>query len=154
MNEISDFMEADHLRLNASFVDFQKLKISDSKKSKEIFLEFASELKRHILWEEEILFVSIGDKLKIKKGTSAGKSLSMLSMQHTQIIDFLQQIKSELENGINENQFENLLTEILEHHNQVEEGIVYPLIDELLTEEEKKSIFLKMKNLPKEKYSI
>ncbi len=145
-------MESDHVRLNKIFSDFQQLKNSDLKKAKEVFLEFESGLKRHILWEEEIIFVLIGDKIKIKKGTSAGKMLSMLSMQHTQIIEFLQHIKIGLENEKQEAEIEQLLLEILQDHNNAEEGIAYPLIDDLLSDDEKENVFSKMKNFPKERY--
>ena len=147
MNEISDFMEADHSRLNTIFTNFRKIRDQNLEKSKVLFSEFSSDLRRHILWEEEIIFVLIGDKVKIKKGTSAGKTLSMLSMQHTQIIEFLDQINNSLRQGKIEIEFETWLLEILSQHNDLEESIVYPLIDEVLNENEKEVVFQKMKNI-------
>ncbi|MCL4278568.1 MAG: hemerythrin domain-containing protein [Ignavibacteriaceae bacterium] len=56
MKSISEFMEQDHDRLDDIYIQFKELRDSDQNKAMDIFSEFKTDLQKHILWEEEILF--------------------------------------------------------------------------------------------------
>jgi len=53
---ILEFMSKDHDRLDVIFAAFQKANVIDPEQAKSLFDNFETGLRRHIVWEEEILF--------------------------------------------------------------------------------------------------
>lgn len=155
MKRVLDFMSEDHDRLEVIFRQFQHSKKIDPNLANKLFYEFKIDLQRHIVWEEEILFNYLEDKNKaLKSSASNSNPIALLRMHHTQIKDYLDKIHKKLENlDMKTDELENWLMELLEEHNIQEEEIVYPWIDEDLTEFQIEEAFDRMKNLPKEKYN-
>jgi len=81
MKSISEFMEQDHDRLDDLYNQFKKLKTSDQSKAKDIFSEFKTNLQKHILWEEEILFPLFENKT----GMSGTGPTAVMKMEHRKI---------------------------------------------------------------------
>ena len=61
----------------------------DIERAESIFLFFKSELERHIIWEEDILFPVFERKTGIKDGGPT----SVMRIEHIQIKNHLQEIK-------------------------------------------------------------
>lgn len=138
MNSIADFMSKDHDRLEDIFKGFQKTKSSDVNKAKELFYSFKSGLERHIVWEEEILFPIFEERT----GMSAGGPTMVMRTEHQQIKEFLTHINGQLANS---DSGEAELIQVLTSHNDKEESILYPWIDNSLGENEREEILRRMK---------
>lgn len=150
MNNVLEFMGKDHDRLDKIFEEFRK-QYAGLQKARGLFHSFKTGLQRHIVWEEEILFPLFEEKMSMQ---DSGPTIVM-RMEHRQIKGFLERIhdlitKGEL-NGIKEAAIE--LLDVLKAHNDKEENILYPWIDSEIAELARDEAFLKMKNLPPEKYN-
>jgi len=135
MTTILEFMSVDHDRLDNKIRMYGTEKLVDIERAENIFLFFKSELERHIIWEEDILFPVFERKTSNK---DAGPT-SVMRMEHIQIKDHLQKIQRKLRaKKIQDPCGEEVaLFKLLESHNQKEENILYPGIDNLTSEQEK-----------------
>ena len=135
MTTILEFMSVDHDRLDNKIRMYSTEKLVDIERAESIFLFFKSELERHIIWEEDILFPVFERKTGIKDGGPT----SVMRMEHIQIKDHLQKIQRKLRaKKIQDPCGEEVaLFKLLESHNQKEENILYPGIDNLTSEQEK-----------------
>lgn len=146
---ITSYFQKDHDRLDGLFDQFQALKACDYAEAKRYFKEFKFGLQRHIVWEEEILFPLFEEKT----GSSEGGPTAMMRLEHRQIKEALEGIhkKVQQENPDSDDE-ESALLMALAGHNQKEEHILYPMVDRFLSDGDRKEIFLKMENLPEERY--
>ena len=146
---ITEYFSKDHDRLDNLLKDFLDLKKSDFSRAKELFKEFKTGLQRHIVWEEDVLFPYFEKKTGM---SNAGPTVVMRS-EHREIGGYLEQVHEKVKgNNINSDSEEQNLLSALSHHNLKEEKILYPSIDGLVNENERKEIFEVMKNIPEERY--
>ncbi len=144
MQTILTFMGEDHDRLDNIFKEFRKTK------AKGLFHEFKVGLQRHIVWEEELLFPIFENKT----GMHDTGPTAVMRMEHRTIKEFLEKIHHALTNdSVQTEDLENDLLDVLTEHNNKEENILYPWIDESLSEKEKEETFTQMKNLSSERYN-
>lgn len=151
METVMKFMGKDHDRLDSIFQQFRNIKYNDKKKAKILFHEFKIGLQKHIVWEEEILF----PLFEQRTGMHDNGPTAIMRLEHRQIKEFLERIHDKIATGtIREiNELENGLIEVLIAHNNKEDNILYPWIDNSVSEEEREDAFTRMKNLPAEKYN-
>jgi iron-sulfur cluster repair protein YtfE (RIC family) len=144
-------MGEDHDRLDSLFKGFRSEKSINIDKAKSQFLDFQTGLLRHIVWEEEILFPIFEQKT----GMHDSGPTAVMRMEHRQIKEFLEKIHNKIAaREIKEiTELEDGLLEVLTAHNEKEENILYPWIDNSVSEEEREEAFKKMKNLPPEKFN-
>jgi|TARA_B100001971_G_scaffold13376_1_gene10638 iron-sulfur cluster repair protein YtfE (RIC family) len=142
MIAILEFMSVDHDRLDNKIKMYTTEKLVDIESAKNVFLFFKSELERHIIWEEDVLFPVFERKTGIKDGGPT----SVMRMEHIQIKNHLQEIKRKLHaKKIQDPCKEEVsLFKLLESHNQKEENILYPEIDNLTSVQEKEQMIKKM----------
>lgn len=146
---ISTMFEEDHDRLDALFKSFQELKRTDFAKAKEAFVEFKFGLQRHIVWEEDLLFPLWEEKT----GMAEGGPTFVMRAEHRQIGECLEAIHQKVQQqDPDSNREEQRLLELLGSHNMKEERILYPSIDQVTTDEERESVYRKMKDIPEERY--
>lgn len=146
---IKEYFGDDHKRLDSIFLQFQDIKNKDFPKAKEYFKEFMFGLRKHIVWEEDILFPAFEEKTGMKTGPT-----EVMRMEHRQIKEILESIHHKVANkDTKTSEDEQKLQEILSVHNLKEENILYPAIDNMLSEGEKENIFVQMKNIPEERYA-
>ena len=138
MTTILEFMSIDHDRLDNKIRTYSADKLVDIERAESIFLSFKNELERHIIWEEDILFPVFERKTGIKDGGPT----SVMKMEHIQIKNHLQEIKKKLHAKKIQDpcKEEVALFKVLQSHNQKEENILYPGIDNLTTEQEKEQM--------------
>ena len=141
------YYQADHDRLEGFFKSFQNLKCTEFPKAKESFKRFHSGLLRHIKWEEEILFPVFEEKT----GHKNEGPTEVMRQEHVQIKAALEAIhdfvrKQDLASEAPENE----LLRVLASHNEKEEQILYPMIDQVTTPEERNEIFKKMEAIPED----
>ncbi|HLA61483.1 MAG TPA: hemerythrin domain-containing protein [Nitrospiraceae bacterium] len=139
MNEqktLSGFYEQDHDRPDELFRTFQKLKRADFAKAKESFKEFKFGLQRHIVREEDVLFLIWEEKT----GMSEGGPTSVIRAEHRRIGRQLGAVHG---NVADQNP-----------DSDQEEREFYPAIDQLTSAEERETVFRSMKNSPEERYKL
>ncbi len=148
--DITTYFETDHSQLDGLFREYQRLKQSNQKRAEATFERFRRELKRHILWEEEILFPIFESKTGM---TDRGPTVVM-RMEHQRILASLESIRRRLrEVNPGTDNDEQLLLDTLARHNLKEERILYPAIDRSLSDDELTNIFKAMNNLPPDRYT-
>ncbi|MHB8482042.1 MAG: hemerythrin domain-containing protein [Nitrospiria bacterium] len=142
MNEILEFMSKDHDRLDEIFNSFRKIKDQDIDKARQLFDELNNGLRRHIVWEEDILFPAFEEQTGMKNiGPTA-----VMRLEHYEIKEFLDKIHQKLqERNESIGQIEDEFIRVLSSHNQKEEEILYPRIDRSLNEKDRKAMIDKMK---------
>lgn len=149
MKTVIGFMGEDHDRLDNIFKKFKNIKNTDKNKARNLFHEFKIGLQKHIVWEEEILFPIFENKT----GMHDTGPTAVMKTEHRKIKDLLERIHRNLGKNIQIKDLEDELIEVLTGHNDKEESVLYPWIDNSVDEDEKQKAFTKMKNLPPEKYN-
>lgn len=139
---IASYFQKDHERLDRLFDEFQAVQACDSIGARELFENFRRGLERHMAWEEEILF----PLFESKTGMKDDGPTQMMRREHEQmrkLIKSLQEKMKKEEQG-DEDQ-EAALIECLAQHNRKEENMLYPMIDQLITPEERQAVLSKIK---------
>lgn len=149
---IAEFMGQDHDRLDAIFTQFQTFKKQDAPKARSLFQEFLTGLHRHIVWEEDILFPVFEAEAEMVKDHGPTE---VMRNEHRQIKDFLQQIQANVAEGdlTNVEAAEEGLLRVLTAHNVKEEKILYPWIDNCVSDEERVSLLTRMEHVPPDRYT-
>ncbi len=150
MDSVMDFMGKDHDRLDEIFRRFAELNPENKLKQKHLFHDFNIGLKRHIVWEEEILFPIF----ESKTGMLDSSPTYVMRLEHKEIKDYLERIHNAFakNNAKGINLLEQGILSVLTEHNEKEESVLYPWIDDSLDEKEIKEVLSKMEKLPPEKY--
>jgi regulator of cell morphogenesis and NO signaling len=148
--DVSILYGHDHDELDAFLKQFQNLKRVDYAKAKPCFRQFKFGLQRHILWEDEILF----PVFESKTGMKDNGPTAVMRQEHLLIKDALELLHLKVQrNNPDSDAEENVLIDLLKNHNEKEEKILYPAIDQLTTTEEKKKLFQQMQEVPQERYA-
>ena len=122
---------------------FQHLTKIGSGKANDCFREFKGGLERHIAWEEDILFPLFEEKT----GMTGTGPTEVMRMEHEQIKQLLEAIRHCLQLGTECDSGGAALIEILDAHNQKQEQILYPAIDDLFTEQDRIEVSARMDRL-------
>ena len=147
--KISVTFEQDHDRLDALFTTFQQQKRKDMAKAKEAFVEFKFGLQRHIVWEEDVLF----QKWEENSGMAEGGPTQVMRTEHRIIGECLEGIHQKVQaNNPDSDLEEQRLVDVLKSHNMKEERILYPSIDQVITDQERAELYQAMKDIPEERY--
>ena len=147
--KISVTFEQDHDRLDALFTTFQQQKRKDMAKAKEAFVEFKFGLQRHIVWEEDVLF----PKWEENSGMAEGVPTQVMRTEHRIIGECLEAIHQKVQaSNPDSNLEEQRLVDVLKSHNMKEERILYPSIDQVITDQERAELYQAMKDIPEERY--
>lgn len=150
MEIIAAFMGQDHDRLDQLYSGFRSEKTSNPAKAKELFSEFKRGLQRHIVWEEEFLF----PRFESRTGSSDGGPIPVMRWEHRRIKGLLDRIHDQVATGKMEtDDWERELANVLLVHNTKEESVLYPAIDQCLSEQEATELIEDMKTLPADRYA-
>lgn len=141
--------QRDHQQLDRLFRAFQELKRGDFARAKENFVEFKFGLQRHIVWEEDVLF----PLWERETGMSEGGPTDVMRREHRVIGDWLEAIHQKVRIGEpDSDEEEQALFAVLSAHNKKEEGILYPAIDSLLSEEARARVLAALESIPEDRY--
>ncbi len=131
----------DHQQLDALFHQFQSSKASDPTGAQKAFEHFKAGLERHIVWEEQILFPSFDRRF----GHFQDGPTGVMRGEHQQIRRFLDAIALKLaRHDFGTEEEEMALEAVLCPHNQKEENILYPMLDQMVGADERAEIFAAM----------
>lgn len=129
----------DHARLDAlEAAAFGARSDGDFPTAFDIFAEFALGLRRHIGFEEDLLFPAFESKTGMPP--TAGPT-AVMRMEHREIERLLESIAAGIGDAAGEVDTLRLrLHVVLDNHNVKEERVLYPTIDQLLGAEESRKI--------------
>lgn len=143
---ILDFMGHDHDRLDELFQNFKKLKTQDLPEAIKNFSEFKKGLETHIEWEEQILFPFFEEKT----GNKNGGPTFVMRQEHIEIKNYLAKILTSINKGqIDIKHLEDGIYNTLKSHNEKEENVLYPMIDNLSNQNERSKFYNEMDKLMK-----
>jgi hemerythrin len=137
VNIISLFVE-DHERIASLLKDFKKHKHENTKKVKDIFKQLQQALIDHF-HQEEILY----SKYKHKTGEII-PALQTIGKEHIIILEKLGNIQKSLIHGETNINISGLYT-LLERHKNIEDRLLYPEFDRVLSDKEKEDVYWKIK---------
>jgi iron-sulfur cluster repair protein YtfE (RIC family) len=147
-SSILEFFQKDHERLDELFRQFQALKNWDVFKAEDVFREFKQGLQKHIVWEEEILFPIFEEKT----GIMACGPTQVMRMEHEKIKQCLEDIYEKVHERTVSDEEEKELLLVLSNHSFKEKHILYPALDEMLSNDEKYAVFATIKNIGERRY--
>ena len=138
MHLISEFMRADHAKLDRIFEEYRRQPSSDSAQARTLFDQFMAGLQGHIIWEEELLF-KVFEK---RTGMTERGPTDVMRMEHGRIKGFLEEMNARLLGGALQGLDELAvgLLELLASHNEKEENVLYPSLDRMLTGPDQKQV--------------
>ena len=139
---ISAYFQADHDRLDHLFHQYCEKKRTDVRAAKPYFLAFLKGLQRHVVWEEEVLFPFF-EKVR---GEAVGP-IEVMRQEHRKIGAILNRIhnKVKVADPNTDDDKEELLA-VLKPHNDKEEKILYPVIDQHAGAGQAAELFLQMED--------
>lgn len=145
---LTAYFEADHDRLDALLTNYRAWKDRDSAAAKSYFREFFKGLRRHIVWEEEVLF----PHFELRTGSLQGPTVVMRH-EHRLIGAVLDRIHDKVRHADPSTDVElGELLAVLAPHNDKEESILYPAIGARSSADDIARLFLAMEEIPRERY--
>lgn len=140
---LNDFLTADHHTLDEFLERFQERKGANPIEAMEYLTRFTAALERHLLWEETLLFPLFEQK------TGQSGLTDTLRGEHEEIRECLAALNEKSKEGDADSESEvELLVNELGGHNGREEYALYPQLDKLLTDAEKKAALNAMSDVP------
>ncbi len=135
---ISTIFDEDHDRLDALFKSFQTLKRTDFPKAKSLFLEFKAGMRRHVAWEEDVMF-PLWEK---KSGMIGGGPTIAMRREHQEIQDCLESLHRKVQaQDLESDREEEELLDLVDRHYMSEEEVFYPEMDHMISPEEREAAF-------------
>lgn len=147
---IMNYFAADHDRLDSFFWGFMRLKRQDFPMAKSYFKDFLRGLKRHIVWEEDVLFPLFENK----SGISGSGPTAVMREEHRAIGAALEQLHAKVRTANPDCEAEaERLSGLLGDHNAKEENVLYPMLDRLISSEEAAAAFHAMESIPEDRFN-
>lgn len=136
LREVTEALSWDHDRLDdLEHEAFARREAGDLRGAREAFLIFARGLERHIGFEEQIVFPEFERRSGL--GSNEGPTAA-LRAEHRAIEVFLGQIESSItDSSVPIAGLRAELRRVLSHHNLLEEQVVYPGTDRLMSADER-----------------
>jgi len=141
---IFKFMVKDHYKIEKLINQLEEKNNEDFDSMNKAFKDFEWELEKHIFTEEKAIFTSYNPE-----NTSEGyKMLPELTKQHNFIINKLNNWRKDIRNKRMISDIYSFKIYLIRHKN-FEEEKVYPMLDQFLTEDEKRHIESKINEFVK-----
>lgn len=103
------------------------------------------------MWEEDLLFPPWEEAT----GMTEGGPTHVMRREHRLIAECLEALHKKVQAADpDSDKEEQALRALLSSHNRKEELILYPALDETLSEEERAGIFRAMDEIPEERYKV
>lgn len=129
---LSEFFEQDHRDCDARWVDVEELlDTADIEAARSAWQKYDTSMRRHLAMEEEVLFPAFD----AKSGMAGGGPVAVMKMEHQQMRGLLDQIGEAIEAGNAEEAMDigDTLLMLVQQHNVKEEGMLYPMAENLLS---------------------
>jgi len=130
---LAAFFEQDHRDCDARWADVEELlDTHDVEAARSAWEKFDKGMRRHIAMEEEVMFPAF--EAAAQMGGSG--PTSVMRMEHKQMIGLLDQIEGAMQSGDAEQALDlgDTLLMLIQQHNIKEEGMLYPMAENVLAE--------------------
>ena len=131
---LAGFFAQDHRDCDARWAELEGLLDSgNTDATKQAWREFDDRMRRHFAMEEDVLFPAF----EARSGMGGGGPTAMMRMEHQQMIGLLDQIGSAMSTGDTEEALDlgDTLLMVIQQHNVKEEGMLYPMAENMLAGE-------------------
>lgn len=128
---LSAFFEQDHRDCDARWADVEELlDTQDIEAARPAWTKFETGLRRHMAMEEEVLFPAFESAARM----GGGGPTAVMRMEHKQMMGLLDQIGTAIESGDAEQAMDigDTLLMLVQQHNIKEEGMLYPMAENVL----------------------
>lgn len=130
---LTAFFEQDHRDCDARWADVEELLDTlDVDAARGAWKKFNTGMRRHIAMEEEVLFPAFESAARM----GGGGPTAVMRMEHQQMRGLLDQIESAMESGDAEQAMDigDTLLMLIQQHNIKEEGMLYPMAENVLAD--------------------
>lgn len=130
---LTAFFEQDHRDCDARWADVEELlDARDVDAARPAWQKFDTGMRRHIAMEEEVLFPAFESAARM----AGGGPTAVMRLEHQQMRDLLDQIESAMEAGDSEQAMDigDTLLMLIQQHTIKEEGMLYPMAENLLAD--------------------
>jgi hemerythrin-like domain-containing protein len=131
---LAGFFAQDHRDCDVRWAELEGLLDSgNTDATNQAWQEFDDGMRRHFAMEEEVLFPAF----EARSGMGGGGPTAMMRMEHQQMIGLLDQIGSAMSTGDTEEALDlgDTLLMVIQQHNVKEEGMLYPMAENMLAGE-------------------
>jgi len=131
---LAGFFAQDHRDCDSKWVELEGLLDSGSSDAtNQAWKEFDDSMRRHFAMEEDILFPAFD----ARSGMGGGGPTAMMRMEHQQMRGLLDQIGAAMSTGDTEEALDlgDTLLMVIQQHNVKEEGMLYPMAQNMLAGE-------------------
>lgn len=143
--EISEALAWDHDRLDALEARaFERYAAGDADGARSAWSDFAVGLRRHIRFEEDILFPAFEQTsgVPLVQGPTA-----VMRAEHREIEGILEDVERAFAGAGEAAAFRDRLHQVLGEHNLKEEGVLYPMTDQVLGPDERDALVARIQAL-------
>lgn len=131
---LAGFFTQDHQDCDARWAELEEqLDSADEATAQKLWQAFDGSMRRHLAMEEDILFPAFDSR----SGMGGGGPTAMMRMEHQQMRGLLDQIGAEIAIGDTEEALDigDTLLMLIQQHNIKEEGMLYPMAQNMLSGE-------------------
>ena len=131
---LASFFTQDHQDCDARWAELEdQLDGADEATGQALWQAFDSSMRRHLAMEEDILFPAFDSR----SGMAGGGPTAMMRMEHMQMRGLLDQIGASMASGDIEEALDvgDTLLMLIQQHNIKEEGMLYPMAQNMLSGE-------------------
>jgi hemerythrin-like domain-containing protein len=130
---LAAFFEQDHRDCDSRWADVEELlDTEDLELARPAWRKYAASMRRHLAMEEEILFPAF----EAASGMGSGGPTTVMRVEHQQMRGLLDQIDEAMNSGDTREALDigDTLLMLVQQHNVKEEGMLYPMAENLLGE--------------------
>jgi len=131
---LAGFFAQDHSDCDARWADVEELlDTGDIDSARPAWHKFDTSMRQHLAMEEDILFPAFDSR----SGMGGGGPTAMMRMEHQQMRGLLDQIGAAMESGDAGDAMDigDTLLMLIQQHNVKEEGMLYPMAENMLAGE-------------------
>jgi len=128
------FFSQDHQDCDSRWADVEELlDTADIETARPAWQKFDASMRRHFAMEEEVLFPAFD----ARSGMAGGGPVAVMKMEHQQMRGLLDQIGAAMEAGDAGEAMDvgDTLLMLIQQHNVKEEGMLYPMAENILAAE-------------------
>lgn len=131
---LAGFFTQDHQECDARWAELEEhLEGADAATAQTLWKAFDNGMRRHLAMEEDVLFPAFDSR----SGMGGGGPTAMMRMEHQQMRGLLDQIGAAIDAGDTDEALDvgDTLLMLIQQHNVKEEGMLYPMAQNMLSGE-------------------
>lgn len=131
---LAGFFKQDHQDCDARWAELEEqLDGADDATAQALWQAFDNGMRRHFAMEEDVLFPAF----ESRSGMGGGGPTAIMKMEHQQMRGLLDQIGAAMDSGESGDALDlgDTLLMVIQQHNIKEEGMLYPMAENMLADE-------------------